>query len=108
MSARGDEVVDLHPGAAAFGYGPPSSRATPAAASIGWKMGKARKVKPLLWTVARVERWRESGQAPGRVLVWGRDDCGAFLDGVEHDRMYPLFAMAAYYGLRRSELCGLC
>lgn len=22
--------------------------------------------------------------------------------------MYPLFAMAAYYGLRRSELCGLC
>jgi len=71
-------------------------------------MGKARKVKPLLWTVARVERWRESGQAPGRVLVWGRDDCGAFLDGVEHDRMYPLFAMAAYYGLRRSELCGLC
>ena len=71
------------------------------------KVGKGRKVKPLLWTAARVERWRETGQVPGRVMVWSRDHCGAFLDGIEGDRLYALYHLAAYFGLRRSELCGL-
>lgn len=78
------------------------------AAAVGKKMGKGRKVKPLLWTAARVERWRETGQIPGRVMVWSRDHCGEFLDSTEDDRLYPLYHLAAYYGLRRSELCGLC
>ncbi len=78
------------------------------AAGMGKKMGKGRKVKPLLWTAPRIERWRETGQVPGRVMVWSRDDCGAFLDGIEDDRLYALYHLAAYYGLRRSELCGLC
>lgn len=76
--------------------------------SIGRKMGKARKVRPLLWTAPRVERWRETGQVPGRVMVWNRDQCGEFLDGIEDDRLYALYHLAAYYGLRRSGLCGLC
>lgn len=75
----------------------------------------ARKVKPLLWTDPRVERWRETGQIPAPVMVWTRDQCGAFLDylaGQDEprrppERLYALFQLAAYYGLRRSELAGL-
>jgi integrase len=72
------------------------------------KVGKGRKVKPLMWTAARVERWQETGQVPSRVMVWGRDHCGAFLDAVESQRLYALFHLDAHYGLRRSELAGLC
>jgi len=72
------------------------------------KVGKGRKVKPLLWTGPRVERWRETGQVPGRVMVWSREQCGAFLDGIEDDRLYALYHVAGYFGLRPSELVGLC
>ena len=72
------------------------------------KLGKGRKVKPLAWTAPRVERWRETGQVPGRVMVWGAAQCGEFLDGIEGDRLYALYHLAAYFGLRRSELAGLC
>jgi len=72
------------------------------------KTGKGRKVKPLLWTGPRTERWQETGQVPGRVMVWSREQCGAFLDGIEGERLYALYHLAAYFGLRRSELAGLC
>ena len=78
------------------------------------ELGPPRR-RPLLWTVdrgpwtvARVERWQETGQVPGRVMVWGREHCGTFLDSIEDERLYALFHLAAYYGLRRSELAGLC
>lgn len=76
------------------------------AASV--KVGKARKARPLLWTAPRAERWRETGQVPARVMVWSREQCGAFLDGIEAERLYSLFHVAAYFGFRRSELVGLC
>jgi integrase len=76
-------------------------------ASVGKKMGKARKARPLLWTAPRIERWRETGQIPGRVMVWSRERCGEFLDGIEDERLYALYHLAAYFGLRRSELAGL-
>ena len=60
------------------------------------------------WTAPRVERWRETGQVPGRVMVWSAAQCGEFLDGIEGDRLYALYHLAAYFGLRRSELAGLC
>jgi integrase len=72
------------------------------------KVGKGRKVKPLLWTGPRTERWRETGQVPGRVMVWSREQCGAFLDGIEDERLYSLYHVAGYFGLRRSEHVGLC
>jgi len=72
------------------------------------KVGKGRKVKPLAWTAPRVERWHETGQVPGRVMVWSAAQCGEFLDGIEGDRLYALYHLAAYFGLRRSELAGLC
>ena len=72
------------------------------------RAGKARRRKPLLWTAARVERWRETGEIPAPVMVWSREHCGAFLDAIHGERLYALFELAAYTGMRRSELAGLC
>ena len=69
--------------------------------------GRTRKVKPLLWTAERVERWRQTGVVPASVMVWTQHQTGAFLDAVEDDLLYPLFHLAAYWGLRRGELVGL-
>ena len=40
-------------------------------------------------------------------MVWSREHCGAFLDSDQSERLYALFELAAYTGLRRSELAGL-
>jgi integrase len=85
-----------------------------AAVKLGGKRG-GRKVRPLLWTGPRVERWRQTGEIPAPVMVWTAAHCGAFLDslGASEDppraaeRLYALFHVAAYCGLRRSELIGL-
>jgi integrase len=71
------------------------------AAGIG---GKVRRVKPLLWTEPRVAQWRKDGKRPAAVMVWTAAQCGQFLDSIETDRLYALFHLAAYWGLRRSEL----
>jgi integrase len=81
---------------------------------LGGKRG-ARRVRPLLWTDPRVERWRQTGEIPAPVMVWTGQQCGAFLDSLEAtdhparkaERLYALFHVAAYCGLRRSELAGL-
>ena len=67
------------------------------------------KRKPILWTPERVARWRESGGKwkPGPVMVWTPQQTGTFLDAIEGDRLYPLYALAAFAGLRRAELAGL-
>jgi integrase len=74
------------------------------AAGIG---GKVRKVRPLLWTTPRVERLRKTGERPAAVMVWTADQAGAFLDSISDDRVYALFHLVVYYGLRRGELAGL-
>jgi integrase len=79
----------------------------PANPAAGVKTGRHRRVKPLLWTPPRVSRWRQTGEVPGRVMVWTREQCGMFLDSIEGERLYALYHLAAYFGLRRSELCGL-
>ena len=79
----------------------------PANPAAGVKTGRHRRVKPLLWTHPRVERWRQTGEIPGRVMVWIREQCGAFLDSIEGERLYATYHLAAYFGLRRSEVCGL-
>jgi integrase len=40
-------------------------------------------------------------------MVWTREQCGRFLDEVEHDRLFPLFHLVTHYGLRRQELVNL-
>jgi integrase len=85
-----------------------------AAVRLGGKRG-TRKVRPLLWTGPRVERWRETGDIPAPVMVWTAGQCGAFLDSLEAseeaeraaERLYALLHLAAYSGMRRSELAGL-
>jgi integrase len=79
-----------------------------AAVRPGGRRG-GRKIRPLLWTAPRAQRWRETGEVPSPVMVWTREHCGAFLDALEAraERLYALFHLAAYYGLRRSELAGL-
>jgi integrase len=85
-----------------------------AAVKPGGKRG-GRKLRPLVWTAPRVDRWRQTGEIPAPVMVWTAAQCGAFLDslGASEDppraaeRLYALFHVAAYCGLRRSELVGL-
>lgn len=69
--------------------------------------GKARKTRPLLWSKPRTERWRKTGRRPAAVMVWTPEQTGQFLDSIAADRLYPLYHLAAYWGLRRSELAGL-
>jgi len=84
------------------------------AVKLGGKRS-SRKVRPLLWTEPRVDRWRQTGDVPAPVMVWTAVQCGTFLDSIEGsenppkdaERLYALFHVAAYFGLRRSELAGL-
>jgi hypothetical protein len=65
----------------------PHTLAVNPAAAVAVKVGGKRRTKPLLWTAARVERWRETGQIPGPVMVWSREQAGEFLDGIEGERL---------------------
>lgn len=67
------------------------------------------KRRPIVWTAARVTRWRESGGRwrPGPVMVWTPQQTGEFLDAIEDDRLFTLHCLTAYCGLRRAEVAGL-
>ena len=58
-------------------------------------------------TAARFRAWQSLEHRPGPSMVWRLDHLGAFLDHVAQDRLYPLWHLAAYRGLRRGELAGL-
>ncbi|MGW9410331.1 tyrosine-type recombinase/integrase [Streptomyces diastaticus] len=66
----------------------------------------ASRPKPMLWTPERVERWRETGEVPGSVMVWTPEQFGTFLDAAEEDRLYSLFHVIGFRGLRRGEAVG--
>ncbi|RFS86794.1 site-specific integrase [Actinomadura spongiicola] len=68
---------------------------------------KGRRVKPYVWTAERVQRWQETGKAPGPVMVWTPAQTGAFLDFAVDERLYALFHLVAFRGLRRAEVAGL-
>ncbi|WP_246277943.1 site-specific integrase [Phytohabitans rumicis] len=74
------------------------------------KLWPARPARPLVWTEPRVDRWRDTGEIPGPVMVWTPEQTGAFLDhAAAHDPdLYPLLHLIAYRGLRRGEAVGLC
>ena len=56
---------------------------------------------------ARFRVWQSLDHRPGPSMVWRLDHLGAFLDHVAGDRLYPLWHLAAYRGLRRGEIAGL-
>ncbi|MES9592020.1 site-specific integrase [Streptomyces sp. NPDC094045] len=66
----------------------------------------ARKPKALVWTDERVARWEQTGEKPSPVMVWTPEQTGAFLDFVAADRLYAMWHLIAFRGLRRGEACG--
>jgi len=42
-----------------------------------------------------------------KVKVWTAEQLGAFLDAIEGQRLYALYHLAAFAGMRRGELCGV-
>jgi integrase len=73
------------------------------------KLDPERPPKPMVWTKARVKAWRETGAIPSRVMVWTPEHTGQFLDHVQaaDDRLYAIYHLIAYTGLRRGEACGV-
>lgn len=69
---------------------------------LDWKRPKGQ-----LWTDAAVQRWRETGEKPSSVMVWTPDQVGQFLTYAQGDRLYALWHLIAFRGLRRGEACGV-
>jgi hypothetical protein len=70
---------------------------------------RPRPPKPMVWTRQRVATWRDTGKKPSPVMIWTPEHTGAFLDQVhdKHDRLYALYHLIVFTGLRRGEACGL-
>lgn len=60
----------------------------------------------MLWTADRVTRWQHTGTIPA-VMVWTLEQTGHFLDTCSGHRLYALFHLIAYRGLRRGEACAV-
>jgi integrase len=69
----------------------------------------ARAPKPTIWTDQRVATWRDTGKVPSPVMIWTPDHTGRFLDHTHDagDRLYALYHLVTFTGLRRGEVCGL-
>ncbi|WP_406307980.1 site-specific integrase [Streptomyces griseoaurantiacus] len=74
------------------------------AAHVELEAGK--RPKALVWTEERILHWKRTGEKPSSVMVWTPEHTGLFLDHVEEDRLYALFHLIAFRGLRRGEACG--
>lgn len=70
------------------------------------ELDSGKRPKPQVWTADRVRRWEETGEKPGSVMVWTPAQFGAFLDEAEGDRLYALFHLIGFRGLRRGEGVG--
>jgi integrase len=96
----------------------------------GVEMPRAPKVQPVPWTpgrekafwVAFGQREKDAGRKlttverqrlwatvprPSKVMVWLPAHTGQFLDAIEGERLYALFHLTAFAGLRRAEAAGL-
>ncbi|WKX72157.1 tyrosine recombinase XerC [Streptomyces sp. XD-27] len=65
-----------------------------------------RRPKALVWTEGRILDWKRTGEKPSPVMVWTPEHTGLFLDHVAEGRLYALFRLIAFRGLRRGEACG--
>ncbi|MEU9111182.1 tyrosine-type recombinase/integrase [Streptomyces sp. NPDC048483] len=70
------------------------------------ELDPVRKPKALVWTDERVAKWEQTGEKPSPVMVWTPKQTGAFLDFVAEDRLYAMWHLIAFRGLRRGEACG--
>jgi len=74
--------------------------------AIHVELPSGRRPRAVVWTDERVENWVRTGIRPA-VGVWTAEQTGHFLDTASTDRLYPLFHLVAYRGLRRGEAVGL-
>jgi integrase len=70
------------------------------------ELESGKRPKAVLWADRHVDHWRETGETPSAVMVWTPTQIGHFLDEAEQDRLYPLFHLIAFRGLRRGEAVG--
>lgn len=70
------------------------------------ELESAKRPKPLVWTDERIEQWELTGERPSSVMIWTPEQTGAFLDQAAGDRLYALFHLITFRGLRRGEACG--
>ena len=66
----------------------------------------ARRPRAVVWTAARVEHWRRTGERPP-VAVWTVTQTAQFLKAIKDHRLYAAFHVIALRGLRRGEAAGL-
>ncbi|MFE6872585.1 Arm DNA-binding domain-containing protein [Kitasatospora sp. NPDC057692] len=71
------------------------------------KLPSSKPPRPMLWTPARVQRWRETGRIPGKVMVWTPQLTGQFLDFYSNHDLFDLWHFMALRGPRRGEACAL-
>lgn len=96
------------------------------------RMGAGRRPKPMVWNTDRVTAWtdaytgalQEAGEPagstttrafklwrslprPSRVMVWTPEQTGRFLAAAATYRLYALYHLMTFAGLRRGETCGL-
>ncbi|MEV3853104.1 tyrosine-type recombinase/integrase [Streptomyces sp. NPDC050095] len=71
------------------------------------ELGAATSAKALVWTAERVRHWERTGEKPSPVMVWTPEQTGVFLDHIATHRLYTLWLLIAFRGLRRGEACGL-
>ncbi|MFJ2186408.1 tyrosine-type recombinase/integrase [Kitasatospora sp. NPDC087861] len=70
------------------------------------KLDPAARPNALVWTPERAAQWQATGVKPSPVMVWTPQQTGAFLDFVAADRLYAMWHVIAFRGLRRGEACG--
>jgi len=70
------------------------------------ELASGRRPRAVVWTEDRVAAWLRTGVRPP-VAVWTAAQAGAFLDVAAGHRLYPLFHLIAYRGLRRGEAVGV-
>ncbi len=88
------------------------------------KLESGKRPKALLWNAERVAAWTKEFERaadghperfkvwrylprPSRVMIWSPQQTGQFLDAATAHRLYALFHLVAFRGLRRGEVCGL-
>jgi integrase len=73
---------------------------------VGVELAPAARPKPVVWTDERVAAWKAGGRRP-KVAVWTPVQTGRFLDAAADDRLYALYHLVGFRGLRRGEAVGL-
>ncbi|MDG4760292.1 site-specific integrase [Micromonospora sp. WMMD710] len=64
---------------------------------------------PIVWEDERVQRWKDTGEVPGPVMVWTDAQVVDLLDHAARlaPDLHPMWHYMAYRGPRRGEACGL-